>query len=196
MLAGLDAIWSLSVTESLIRLMIIIVGGCVCLYYLSIQEPTSPVLLDKLPEVIFQTRFMDGLPIPAAVSEIYGVEGSGWFGESPGPAYIRFKATPSFIQEMVTTDYGRNGSYTMAACRNIPFTDFYIEQFPEKFEWWQPSQVAKPVCYRAYTCTLYDEKFLLIDPNNSIIYYYRTPVCGLCPSGEAGKELRQSEQCQ
>ena len=184
-----DALGDLSLTDSIIRLIIIIGGGCGCLYYLSIQEPTSPVLLDKLPEVIFQVRFMDGLPIPAEVSEIYGVEGSGYFGESPGPAYIRFKATSSFIQELVTKDYGRNGIYTPAPCQNVPYSDFYIEQFPERFEWWQPLEVASPVCYRAHTCTLYDEKFLLVDPANSIVYFYRTPVCGLCPSGQTGAEL-------
>lgn len=175
----------------------VIIGGCGYLYIQFLQIFESPRIIDRPPEVVFQSRFMEGLPIPAQVSEIYAIEGSSNFGESTGPTYIRFKATSSFIQDMVTKDYGRNGSYTLIPCPGrMPFNDFLIDQFPDQFEWWQPSEVDKPVCYQAHTCILYDEKFLLIDTSSSIVYFYRTPICGLCPSGRAGTELRESEQCQ
>jgi hypothetical protein len=188
-------------TLSVIGLIICfaIAGGCGYIYYQFSQELKAIDelrLLNRSPEAVFQFRFMDGHPIPSEVSEIHGVEGASRIGESIGPAYIRFNTTGSFIREMVTKDYGRNGKYTLTSCPSVPFSDFFIEQFPEEFEWWRPSEVTRPVCYRAHTCRLYDEKFLLIDTDNNIVYFYRTPICGLCPSGQIGAELRESKQCQ
>ena len=62
--------------------------------------------------------------------------------------------------------------------------------------WSQPSDVLSPVCYSIATCILYDEQYLLVDPENNVAYFYQTAICEVCPNGEVGQVLGEAPRCQ
>jgi hypothetical protein len=162
--------------------LILIFGSCLyCGLELHKFRQTKYNLSEETPEEIFQSRFMNGESIPSEVTEINAVE---IYGSGGWEALARFKATDTFITEMLETDYGFEGIYSKEwPCRHV-FTDpNFIAKLPGELEWWQPFNVTSKACYHAYTCTVHDEKFLLVDLDNNVVYFYRQN-CGLCPSGE------------
>ncbi len=169
-----------------------------CLYYLLPFAVTSPARSPgRTPEEILAFRVLDGQPVPPQVTKIEAIEGPIAFGYSNGSAFVRFEATASFITELVEKDYGFYGAYAAVPCGNNFLKDDLLQGFfNTPLKWWKPSEVASPVCYTPSTCILYDEKYLLIDPDNNVGYFYRPTICGLCPSGEQGHALRESPRCK
>lgn len=150
----------------------------------------------RTPEQIFSVRLLDNHPIPSGITNIQAMEGSTAFGYSNGPAYIRFEASDDVMSQLIEIDYGIFGVYEPTPCENSPFDDNQVGTFSAAARWWKPSKLPSPTCYYAQTCMIYDEKYLLIDIEESIGYFYRTPVCGLCPSGVQGQELRERPRCR
>ncbi len=136
------------------------------------STPTQP------PDQILASRVLDGQPVPVGVTKVQVAEGPIAFGYSNPPLFVRFEATQSFIKELIEKDYGMYGVYSLMPCDESPIKDGKIWA-----EWWRPSEVVSPICYSAPTCILYDEKYLLIDPDKNNGYFYRTSICGLCPGG-------------
>lgn len=174
-------------------ILLFICGVCARGYwqFSKIQASLPPVTPTKTPEQIFLSRVLDGQLVPPKELKVQAIEGSMAFGYGSTPAYVRFEAIDSFVTEIIERDYGFYGAYTPMPCANSPITDDLIAS-----ERWQPSKVTSPVCYSTSTCILYDVKYLLIDPDNNVGYFYRTAICGLCPSGEEGQALSESPRCQ
>jgi hypothetical protein len=133
---------------------------------------------------------LDGQPVPAGVIKVEVAEGPIAFGYSNSPLFVRFEATQSFIKELIEKDYGMYGRYSLMPCDDSPIKDGKIWT-----GWWRPSEVVSPVCYLARTCILDDRKYLLIDPNKNIGYFYRSSICGLCPGGPE-RVLRDQPDCR
>lgn len=150
--------------------------------------PPTPTLT---AEQIFLSRLLDGQSLPLEVAKFEVLEGSSEFGYSNRPTFIRFHTTPQTIEEIIEKDYGFYGVYTPVSCDLSPIKDDLIAE-----EWWHPSEVDTPGCYYASTCTLYDEKHLLIDRTTDTVYFYRTAICGLCPSGAQAEVLAKEPRCQ
>ena len=87
-------------------------------------------------------------------------------------AYLRFRASEDFINEMITKEY-EFYSYSSIECHNF-FTSsqtVYLQNYPEEFNWWTPLEVETPICYQSD-----DTRFLLIDTNHNEVYYYHTTL--------------------
>ena len=178
-----------------IVIIILVIGCGACVYgYWQLSKlhaflpPPRPT---RTHEQIFGSRVFDGQPIPQGITDIEAIEGPVDFGYSNGPAYVRFQATDTSLKEIIETDYGFNGMYTSVSCKYSPITDNLI-----KVEGWRPSEITSPICYSTATCVLYDEKYLLIDKDNNMGYFYRTAICGLCPNGLEGRALGESPRCK
>jgi len=150
-------------------------------------------------EAVFYRYILDyGEVIPPGASQIQGLRGT-IFGYD-GPAWIRFRATDSFITELLGKNHKSFGYYSPVSCSDFieEYSRLYFTQdFPEKFGWWQLSEITSPVCYQAQGCSADDAKYLLIDPDSDIVYFYRTATCGLCPSGDGDRAIRKElSHCQ
>jgi hypothetical protein len=135
---------------------------------------------DNTPEDIFLRHIWGS--IPPEITRIEGIEGAEVFTE--GPVFVRFEATKSFITELIEHDDPNYGQYSSASCAifdNISQYHDLIQRFPDRFKWWNPSEVSSPVCYSAQGYQGDDSKHLLIDSEHGIVYFYRNATCGLCP---------------
>lgn len=156
---------------------------------------------DKTPEEIFVLSVFGGpisppkkQSIPFEVTKIEAVEGWPLFGYMNVPAFIRFESSDAFVVELIEKDL-----YSPISCEWDVIDDNLIWEIHSEVgnyktpEWWKPSEVASPSCYRSTNCTLYedDEKYLLVDSNSNVRYFFRRAVCGLCPGGS-----RESIECK
>ena len=113
----------------------------------------------------------NSIPIPTQVTTIQGIE---ILTKSPlyKMAYLRFGASKAFVDEMIAKEYERY-NYTPIECQNffVNSQTIYLQDYPQEFKWWNPSEVETPICYRGN-----DTRFLLIDTNHDEVYYYRTTI--------------------
>lgn len=180
-------------------ILALICGACYYIIIPSFYSSESPV---RPTEEIFADRVLDGRPVPTQVTRIQAIEGPIVFGYANGFALVRFEATDAFVAELTETDYGIYGAYSLVPCEDSPVKNDLVKNMfraPKVWKvrkWWRPSEVASPICYYTSTCILYDNKYLLIDPDNNVGYFYRTAICGLCPSGLEGQALRESPRCR
>lgn len=135
---------------------------------------------DKTPEEIFrQFVLTDNKSIPPTVTQIEGLEGAG-LDPLKGPVYIHFQATSTFITQMLEKDYQSYNPYTTIPCDDFLEAvrkPYFIRDYPEKFEWWKPSEIGSPVCYRSGSKRAFYEdeaKYLLVDIDNGEAYFFRT----------------------
>lgn len=148
--------------------------------YLSCNAPNEKCnFTDRTPEEVFLKYVW--WTIPPEVTQIEGVEGLVPFSE--GPAYMRFKADKSFIRKLITTanNYGTYSPASSCTFFDNISSHKLIQDFPEKFKWWNPSEVDSPVCFSAQGTQGDDFKYILVDFDMGIVYFYRNATCGLCP---------------
>ncbi len=81
--------------------------------------------------------------------------------------YIRFEAKENFISKMVETR-STQSSYEPIPCGE--FLNAYPADIAASIKWWEPQEIATPVCYYAET-----GRYLLIDRKNGVVYYYSFP---------------------
>lgn len=136
--------------------------------------------VNESPEEVFQTFVLGyDLKMPSTITLIKGLEPSH-MDPLKGPVYVRFKTDNTFIAEMLETDYQYYNTYSEIPCEHFFKTVqkfSYIQTYPEKFDWWQPSDVVSPICYRSGRKTpFYDDeaRYLLINSEISEVYFFRT----------------------
>ncbi|MBN1579100.1 MAG: hypothetical protein JXA89_00240 [Anaerolineae bacterium] len=167
--------------SKIVIIVIVTLVACllgVWLYYLRLF---SGGLSKATPEQIFSEYVWQYNQVPSQVTQIKGIAGVS-FGYN-GPAILRFKASESFITEMIEKDYGYNGLYVPSPCANffdVSSKDQAVLSSNE-LEWWTPENIASPTCYHAQGYQADDSRYLLIDSNNGLVYFYRTATCALCP---------------
>ena len=146
----------------------------------SSEEQASIHLQDTKPSDVF--LYYVQAPVSSEVTNIQGVEGG--MALSEGPALIRFEATDTFITGIIEGDYTNYDPYSPVSCTtfyNIFINDELMQNFAGQFEWWRPEQVKSPACYLSQGSQADDIKYLLVDSNRRMAYFYRTATCMMCP---------------
>jgi hypothetical protein len=170
--------------------LLICLGCCVAVWLIKPGLPESFAFsfTDGSPEQLFREYVLgyEVEMIPAEVTEIDGVE-MAVFGYH-GPAYLRFRADEEYVEELLTRDYQSFEPYSVipcadfeAVCSDSVLGRNLIEEYPERFEWWKPSEVTQPICYHSQGPQSDASKYLLVDLNSDVVYFHHTATCGLCP---------------
>lgn len=150
-------------------------------------------LTDAMPEEVFKKYVQDyrsELNFNDEITQLEGLEGAIAYGVQ-GPAFVRFEATDAFINELLQREssfglYGRPAKYNLYVSMNCTFFQepsihALMRQFPERFEWWEASNVSSPICYQSLGEHYNDGgKYLLIDPKNNTVYFYNSEICQIC----------------
>jgi hypothetical protein len=164
-----------------VEILIIIGAGITC--YFAIQPIGNKFAVDAsfskaTSEEVFR-RYLFESPGPPQIKQIQGIEGT-LFGYS-GAAYIRFQSTDDFVDEILET--GHIEPFVEIPCNDFieASSQYFVNDHPDKFAWWRPTEVIEPICYQAQGSQYDDAKYLLISNESEVVYFYRTPTCGLCP---------------
>ncbi|MCP4372221.1 MAG: hypothetical protein GY797_29495 [Deltaproteobacteria bacterium] len=147
--------------------------------------PTEPEksFRDVTPEEVFEEYIWTKGIIPTEVSNINGVEGAEPFS-STGPAFVRFGASPKFIDELVETKFSWYEEYSLVPCRfmfNSLKPQALYRDYPKELTWWHPEEIILPMCYKAQGLQGDDFRYLLIGLEDETVYFYQNASCGACP---------------
>lgn len=166
-------------------ILLIVIGACITCYVARLstknQIENGFNFSNVTSEEVFQRYILEyGASIPSEVKQIQGIEGK-IFGYA-GPAYIRFQATNKFINGIIEKGYV--DPFVEIPCHDFleASSKYLVKNYPKKFEWWHPTEVTSPICYHAQGGQYDDAKYLLVDNDDEVVYFYRTPTCGLCPN--------------
>ena len=150
-----------------------------CFYEADWEHLEKCNFTDADPETVFREYVWH--VIPTSVKNIEAVEGMVLL--SWGPAFVKFEASTSFIDQLIEDD-GFQSSFVQVPCTNIyniATEDRLVTEFPNRLGWWNPLEAREPVCFQSQGPQADDFGLLLFDRGGGSVWFYQSATCVMCP---------------